>query len=213
MLRRCHTGLAAAAKAGAAAPDVTIQWPFGRPEARGTQRRYIPYPKKILEGLAARMADKKQDAPILVSICGHLTGLGKGWRVARNHWNLDGEMRTFATVTDIYNHKPPFEMSQIVGYMTVNGETSNCPIHIPQQHFTGWTALAPPEPEQLISDFTDRSGRVVEFSNKICISGIDYTTSLDDVKGVAEGTCPLTAHPPPTPIHPFCCRVRHACRM
>ena len=172
--------------------DVSVQWPFGRPEARGTQRKYIPYPKKTLEGLAAKMADKKQDPPTLVSICNHLSGLGKGWKIARNHWNLDGEIRTFATITEIHNHRPPYEASQAIGYMTVNGETSNCPVYIPQQHYSGWTALQGPVFEEINHEFTSRTGKVVDFSNKLCVSGIDYTTPLSDLENTFAGLSTFT---------------------
>eukprot|EP01064_Diplonema_japonicum_P024271 TRINITY_DN34805_c0_g1_i1.p1 TRINITY_DN34805_c0_g1~~TRINITY_DN34805_c0_g1_i1.p1 ORF type:complete len:273 (+),score=51.19 TRINITY_DN34805_c0_g1_i1:27-821(+) len=179
-MRRCTRVLLAAPEA-----TTSQQWPFGKPEAKGTARKYIPYPKKILEGVAAKMADKKQDPPTLVSIANHLSNLGKGWKIARNHWNTGREVRTFATITHIYNHRPPFELSSAVGYMTVNGETSNCPIYIPQQSFAGWTAVGAPEDEPIISK-SDRRGNTVEFSNKLVVTGVDYTTDIQDVKTLAK---------------------------
>eukprot|EP01065_Artemidia_motanka_P013513 TRINITY_DN17514_c0_g1_i1.p1 TRINITY_DN17514_c0_g1~~TRINITY_DN17514_c0_g1_i1.p1 ORF type:complete len:263 (+),score=62.95 TRINITY_DN17514_c0_g1_i1:68-856(+) len=162
--------------------DVSAQWPFGRPVARGTARQYIPYAKKTLEGVAAAMADRKQDPPILASLLQHLSFGGIGWRVARNHWNLDGEISTFATVTEVMGRRPPYEMMVTTGYMTVNGETTNCPIYLPQQHYSGWTALTPPEPEEVDTEFQDRTGFVVPFSNKVYVEGIDWTTPIEDVQ-------------------------------
>ncbi|KAJ9445532.1 putative RNA-binding protein C25G10.01 [Diplonema papillatum] len=177
-MRRC-VALRAAPTA-----DTTAQWPFGRPEARGTARKFVPYAKTILEGVAAKMADKKQDPPSLISIANHLTHLGIGWKLARNHWNPSGEVTTFVTLTDIFNRRPPYELATAVGYLTVDGETSNCPLYLPQQHYAGWTALEPPAPEEIV-EFVDRTGATVDFSAKLRVSGIDYTTTLRDVRRLA----------------------------
>ena len=161
--------------------DTTSQWPFGRPEARGTQRKYIPYAKTILEGVAAKMAEKKQDPPTLISVCNHLHNFGKGSMIARNHWNQSGEIDTFVTITEILNHKPPYELSQCVGYVTINGETSNSPVYIPQQSYAGWTVVGSP-PHEPVIEVSSREGTTIEFSTKIIISGIDYATPIQEIK-------------------------------
>lgn len=158
------------------------QWPFGRPEARGTARQFVPYAKKTLEGVAAAMADKKQDPPILASLLQHLPHGGIGWRVARNHWNLSGEVLTFATVTEVFHRRPPYELMVTSGYMTVDGETSNCPVYLPQQHYAGWTALSGPEPEEVDASFVDRAGRTAPFSRRVYVTGVDWMVHLGDLR-------------------------------